>query len=296
MHPVLAVVLAVASAACYAVSAAIQHREASRQTGAGAALLAGLLRRRMWWTAQACTLLGALVHLAALGAGPLVLVQPIGVLALVLALPLGARFGGVRVTRRAWLGAGCVVTGLPAVLAMVPQPGGAAITATAPVVPFPVAAAVVAAAVGLAVLAAAAVKGRGPHAAAVLQAGAAALCFGLTSGSVKSLWVGAGGPVAVLVGLASVPIGIALAQHAYRDGGLGAPLAVQTLTDPVTAMAIGILALGEPLVTSPARVALGLTGIAVTVVGVALLSSPGARRAPAPRPVVAVPSVVQAGS
>src|SRR3954451_21854416 len=99
MHPVLAVVLAVASAACYAVSAAIQHREASRQDGTGAALLTGLLRRRMWWaaqagalrpgrrrrrwwgTAQAGTLVGALVHLAALAAGPLVLVQPVGVLA-----------------------------------------------------------------------------------------------------------------------------------------------------------------------------------------------------------------------
>src|SRR3954447_11998425 len=126
MHPVLAVVLAVASAACYAVCAAIQHREASRQVGAGAALLTGLLRRRMWWTAQACTLVGALGHLAALGARPLVLVQPaggpvvwvqrVGVLALVLALPVGARFGGVRVTGMAWAGAGCVVVGLPAVL------------------------------------------------------------------------------------------------------------------------------------------------------------------------------------
>jgi hypothetical protein len=296
MHPVLAVVLAVASAACYAVSAAIQHREASRQAGTGAALLTGLLRRRTWWTAQACTLVGALVHLAALAAGPLVLVQPVGVLALVLALPVGARFGGVRVTRVAWVGAGCVVLGLPAVLAMVPHRAGALITATAPVVPFPAAAAVVAAAVGLAALGAGVVKRRGRQTAAVLHAGGAALCFGMTSGSVKSLWIGAGGPVAVLVGLATVPIGIALAQHAYRDGGLGAPLAVQTLADPVTAMAIGILVLGEPLVTSPARVVLGLAGISVTVLGVALLSSRGARRAPTPRPAVAVPSVVQAGS
>jgi hypothetical protein len=292
VHPVLAVVLAVASAACYAVSAAIQHREASRQAGTGAALLTGLLRRRMWWVAQACTLVGALVHLAALGAGPLVLVQPVGVLALVLALPLGARFGGVRVTGLAWVGAGCVVVGLPAVLAMVPHRA----EGVAPIVPFPLAAATVGAAVGLAALGAAVVRRHRQQTAAVLHAGGAALCFGMTSGSVKSLWVGIGGPVAVLVGLATVPIGIALAQHAYRGGGLGAPLAVQTLADPVTAMAVGILVLGEPLVTSPARIALGLAGIAVTVLGVALLSSRGAQHAPTPRPAVAVPSVVQAGS
>jgi drug/metabolite transporter (DMT)-like permease len=293
VHPVLAVVLALASAACYAVSAAIQHREASRQTGDGAALLTGLLRRRMWWTAQACTLLGALVHLAALGAGPLVLVQPIGVMALVLALPLGARFGGVRVSRRAWAGAGAVVLGLPAVLAMVPHGGGV----EPPVVSFPLAAAVVAAAAAaVAAVAAAAVRRGRRQVSAVLHAGGAALCFGMTSGSVKALWIGAGGPVAVLVGLAAVPIGIALAQLAYRDGGLGAPLAVQTLADPVTAMGIGILVLGEPLVTSPARVLLGLSGIAVTVAGVALLSSRGAQRATTPRPLVAVPSAGQAGT
>jgi drug/metabolite transporter (DMT)-like permease len=285
VHPALAVVLAVGSAACYAVSAAIQHREASRQTGAGAALLAGLLRRRLWWTAQACTLLGALVHLAALAAGPLVLVQPVGVLALVLALPVGARFGGGRVTASAWAGAACVVVGLPAVLAMVPHHGEVG----APVVPFPVAAAVVGAVVALAAAGAAVVRHR-RQVAAVLHAGGAALCFGMTSGSVKSLWTGAGGPVAVLVGLATVPIGIALAQHAYRGGGLGAPLAVQTLADPVTAVAVGILVLGEPLVTSPARIALGVAGIAATAVGVALLSSRGARTAPLPPPAVAAPA------
>src|SRR3954454_10315509 len=289
MHPVLAVVLAVASAACYAVSAAIQHREASRQVGAGAALLTGLLRRRMWWTAQACTLVGALVHLAALAAGPLVLVQPVGVLALVLALPVGARFGGVRVTGMSWAGAGCVVVGLPAVLAMVPHRADV----VAPVVPFPVAAAVVGAAVAVAALVAAVIK-RHSQAAAVLHAGGAALCFGMTSGSVKSLWIGSGGPVAGLVGVAAGAIGIALAQHAYRDGGLGAPLAVQTLGDPVTAMAVGILVLGEPLVTSPARIALGLVGIAVTVLGVALLSARRARRTTTPRPAVAVPGVPRA--
>lgn len=296
MHPVLAVVLALASAACYAVSAAIQHREASRQTGDGAALLTGLLRRRMWWTAQACTLIGALVHLGALGAGPLVLVQPVGVMALVLALPLGARFGGVRVSRRAWAGAGAVVLGLPAVLAMVPHRGGDMAAPLPPVVSFPLAAAVVAAAVAVAAVGATAVRRSRRQVSAVLHAGGAALCFGMTSGSVKALWIGTGGPVAVLVGLAAVPIGIALAQLAYRDGGLGAPLAVQTLADPVTAMGIGILVLGEPLVTSPARVLLGLTGIAVTVAGVALLSSRGAQRATTPRPLVAVPSVGQAGT
>lgn len=294
MQSVLAVALALVSAACYAVSATIQHREASRQSGSGTALITGLMRRRTWWLSQLCTLVGALLHLAALGAGPLVLVQPVGVLALVLALPLSARFGGVQVTRRAWVGAISVVLGLPAVLAMVPHGP----VAEAPrVLPFPVAAAIVVGIVALAAVVAATVKHSHRRAAAVLQAGGAALCFGMTSGSVKALWIGAGGPVAVLVGVLSIPVGTALAQHAYRDGGLGAPLAVQTLADPVTAMSVGILVLGEPLITSPARLAIGLAGIAVTVAGVALLSARAAQpRTAEPRPLVGRPHAVQAST
>jgi hypothetical protein len=67
--------------------------------------------------------------------------------------------------------------------------------------------------------------------------------------------------------------GVVLAQHAYRANGLGASLAVLTLADPLCAAGIGILVLGEPIRTSPLHLALGLSGIAVTTFGVALLSA-----------------------
>ena len=102
VHHGLAVGLALASAVCYAVSAALQHHEAARQSGNGLHLVRALLRRPAWCAAVLASLLGALLHVGALGAGPLVLVQPLGVTALVFALPIGARLGRVRVSAWSW--------------------------------------------------------------------------------------------------------------------------------------------------------------------------------------------------
>ena len=68
------------------------------------------------------TLSGAALHVVALRFGPLTLVQPLGVSALVMALPLGAWFAGQRrVLRAEWAAAGAVVLGLLAVLTLAPR-------------------------------------------------------------------------------------------------------------------------------------------------------------------------------
>jgi hypothetical protein len=109
----------------------------------------------------------------------------------------------------------------------------------------------------------------------------AATCFGLTSGTVRAVWLGHATPAAVAAGLTSAGIGVALAQQAYRDGGLGAPLATLTLVDPLSAGALGVLILGETLNLTPTRLALAVCGGVATVVGVVLLSQrqPSARTA-----------------
>src|SRR5690348_12959390 len=131
VHHGLAVGLALASAVCYAVSAALQHHEAARQSGNGLHLVRALLRRPAWCAAVLASLLGALLHVGALGAGPLVLVQPLGVTALVFALPIGAWLQHVRVSRRSWVGAACVAVGLPGVLSVVPHRAGVGRAASA---------------------------------------------------------------------------------------------------------------------------------------------------------------------
>ncbi|GFN08753.1 hypothetical protein Smic_73090 [Streptomyces microflavus] len=96
--------------------------------------------------------------------------------------------------------------------------------------------------------------------------------------------------------------GLLLSQTAYR-GGLGAPLAVVTLANPVAAAAIGLALLGERLQGGPVSLVLALLGTAAAVRGVILLSraqaratDPGEVAAP-PVPVVdPVPSRVVIGS
>jgi drug/metabolite transporter (DMT)-like permease len=287
MHPQVAVVLAVASAFCYALSAVLQEREASRQQAGGLALMARLVRRRGWWAAIAATIVGALLHLAAVGTGPLVVVQPIGVSTLVIALVIGSRMGRSPVPARSWVGAACVVTGLPAVLAAVPPDalrtgnrlGGAAGYWQVAVV----LATIVAVALAVALLLGRVRRRRG---AAVAYAVAAAVCFGFTSATAKSIWLGHLDVQRVVVGLVVVTGGLLLAQHAYRDGGLGAPLAILTLLDPLTACAVGMLVLGEPFGTTPFTLALGVAGGIVTSIGVGLLAA---------RPVVGRPDDVPVG-
>ena len=135
---------------------------------------------------------------------------------------------------------------------------------------------------------------------AVMRAAVSGLCAGATSGLVRltfrlvqdgrSPWlIGA-----VLAAVVVLPVAsVLLLQTAYRDGGLDAGLSTQITADQVTAMAIGIVVLGE-------RFALGLSGgilavlsAVVAVAGLVTLirsgptpeqRAPAATAAPAPHP------------
>lgn len=93
----IAVVLSLVFTAAHASAVVAQARLAGR-TEPDAGVLR-LLGRGAWWSAVALNAGGALLHVAALKYGPLTLVQPLGALTLVAAVPLGARAAGRRVTR-----------------------------------------------------------------------------------------------------------------------------------------------------------------------------------------------------
>ncbi|HEV7965667.1 MAG TPA: hypothetical protein VGP57_24205, partial [Actinoplanes sp.] len=92
MTVVIAVLLCIASAVGYAAAAVLQERLAHRR-------IVALLRMPAWWLTIALNGVGALLHVGALRYGPLTLVQPLGVLTLVLAVPMGALGAGRRVSR-----------------------------------------------------------------------------------------------------------------------------------------------------------------------------------------------------
>lgn len=265
----VAVALSLVSAAAYATAAVAQARLAGR-TEASTGVLR-LLGRGAWWAAVALNAGGALLHVAALRYGSLTLVQPLGALTLVAAVPLGARAAGRRVTRTEWRGTVLTLLGLGALLLTA---GGAAPHDT---LSLPEALGV--GAVTMALVAGLSRPGTRPG---LRHAAASGITSGVASALTQTLTVAVTdhttGPVfswrlvivALLVSVFAMG-GLLLAQTAYR-GGLGAPLAVVTLANPVAASAIGLVLLGERLQGGPIGLLPALLGTAAAVRGVILLS------------------------
>ncbi|MEW2488689.1 hypothetical protein [Streptomyces sp. NPDC048411] len=295
----IAVALSLVSAAAYASAAVAQARLAGR-TDPGTGVLR-MLGRGAWWSAVGLNAGGALLHVAALKYGPLTLVQPLGALTLVAAVPLGARAAGRRVTRTEWRGTILTLLGLGALLLTA---GGSA--------PHDTLSLAEALAVGAATMAVVAGLSRPGARPGLRHAAASGITSGVASALTQTLTVAVTdhtGPlfswrlvtVALLVSAFAMG-GLLLSQTAYQ-GGLGAPLAVVTLANPVAAAAIGLALLGERLQGGTIALVPALLGSAAAVRGVVLLSraqdgaTPSAYRArieaePAP----SVPSRVVIGS
>jgi len=268
-HVAAAVGSALASTGCYAVSAVLQEREASRSAVGGLALLRALIGRAVWWVAVLATGAGGGLHILALAVGPLSVVQPIGVLTLVWALPINAVLTR-RVTPGAeWRAVAVVVAGVCLTLSVLPHHGpgvrlslGALLGTSA----------VTAALVGMLIALSARLHGRGGP---ILSAVAAAICAGFAAAMWRVAFKAAA-PFALtaLIGVVAAGAGLALAQLAFRRGGLGAPLATVILVDPLVAVGLGVALLGEPVVLSPLTATLGLVGVFATSGGIWVLARP----------------------
>jgi drug/metabolite transporter (DMT)-like permease len=113
----MAALLALLSAFCFALAAALQQRGQFTLADAGAAVkgLAGLVRLLavpVWLLGTLVLLLGYATQGGALDRGKLVVVQPLLVTTIVWALPLGHWLTGQHIARKQVLGAAIVVVGL----------------------------------------------------------------------------------------------------------------------------------------------------------------------------------------
>jgi drug/metabolite transporter (DMT)-like permease len=281
---VIAVALSLVSAVAYAAAAVAQERLAARNADSGAGLWR-LLGTGSWWGSVGLNASAALLHVAALKYGPLTLVQPLGALTLVAAVPLGARLAGRRVTRGEWRGTALTLAGLAALL----------VTATGPApddtLTLPEALAVAGATAALIGLLA-----RRRARPGLRHATASGVASGVASALTQTVTVAVtdrSGPlldlrvimVALLVA-AFAAGGLLLSQTAYR-GGLGAPLAMVTLSNPVAAAVIGLTLLGERLQGGFLGLALALAGAVLAARGVILLT-----RATLPDPAEVLGAVV----
>ncbi|WP_406334734.1 hypothetical protein [Streptomyces sp. NBC_00203] len=270
-----AVVLSLFSAVAYAAAAVAQERLASRSPGSGTL---GMLTRGAWWWSVALNASAALLHVAALKYGTLTLVQPLGALTLVAAVPLGARVAGRRVSAVEWRGTALTLIGLAALL----------VTASGPapddVLSVPQALAVAGTTAML--IGGLSRPGTRPG---LRHATASGFASGVASALTQTVTVAATDRsdsllsaqvvVVALLVAAFAAGGLLLSQTAYQ-GGLGAPLAVVTLANPVAAVVIGLSLLGERLQGGAAGALLALVGAGIAAWGVVTLS----RSTPDPDP------------
>ncbi|MFF7775000.1 DMT family transporter [Streptomyces tanashiensis] len=237
----LSVALALASAVAYAAAAIVQERVAASAAGPRYAPL----RSPAWWVSVLLNGIGATLHVAALAYGPLSLVQPLGALTIVFALPMAALFVGRRAGRRAWRGALMATVGLAGLLSLTT---GAEARSLSDGERWLLAGATFAAVAVL--FTAARVVGRSVLRSVVLAA-AAGVAFGMASVLTKSVaeeWTSTA-PLAEWTGLvvlsAFAVTGLLLSQASYRGAGLAAPLATVTVVNPVVAAAVGVTLFGE---------------------------------------------------
>jgi drug/metabolite transporter (DMT)-like permease len=101
----LVVSLAVLAAVFLAIGIVVRQRatmDVPLEHGVSSVMFLTLLRRPLWWAGTAAAVAGYIFQALALAKGSLLLVQPLLVSALLFALPLSARLANRRVTRGEW--------------------------------------------------------------------------------------------------------------------------------------------------------------------------------------------------
>ncbi|GGV65189.1 membrane protein [Streptomyces griseoloalbus] len=267
----LSVLLSFVSAVAYAGGAIVQEQVAVSSPDAQQY---APLRRPGWWAAVALNGLGGLLHVVALAYGPLSLVQPLGALTIVFALPMAALFVGRKAGATAWRGAIMATVGLAGLLSLVGASDAQSLDTAQRV-----AAALGTAGAVVALMIAARAVHRHPAVRSILLATASGVAFGMSSVFTKTVavdWTG-GVTAADLPSLAVIGVlataGMLLSQASYRGAGLAAPLATLTVVNPVVAAAVGITMFGETFRYGTTGTALALSCGVVAAGGLILLTT-----------------------
>lgn len=266
---VLAVLLSLVSAVAYAAGAIMQEHVAA----ATPARPYAPLHHAGWWFAVSLNGFGAVLHVVALAYGPLSLVQPLGALTIVFALPMAALFVRRKAGATAWRGALMATAGLAGLLALAGDAG----SHTLGTGQRGVLAAATLGTIALIFLVAQTIHR--PVLRSVLLAAAAGVAFGIASVFTKTVatsWEWAR-PLVQWPSLALISVlaigGLLLSQASYRGAGLAAPLATVTVINPVVAAAVGITMFGESFRYGVLGTVLALGFGALATSGLILLTS-----------------------
>ena len=264
----LVVVLSLCAAIAMAIGIVVRQRatiDVPSDQGVSVVMFRTLLRRPLWWAGTAVAILGYVFQALALIKGSLLLVQPLLVSALLFALPLSARLAHRRVRRSEWLWAG-VLTASLAVFVLLARPGPQAAVATLPVI---------------------AVRVEGWQR-AVAVAIAVGVLFGVVAVLTKvvmhtldergflSTMITPAPYALVILGVFAV----LLQQSAFHAGALQMSVPTMLVLEPVVAVFLGAILLGEELNAGRYEaIALTFAIAAMTAASVALGRDQGAYEA-----------------
>ena len=269
------VFLALISALLFALGTVLQQKAGmdAMAGGTSSGLLVRMARHRLWLAGIACDIGGFISQAAALRLGQLAVVQPLLVLSVVFALPLGARLSDQRVGRREAAAAALVVGALAGFLAIANPSGGRSEVAVSQWVVAGVACGAIC--VPLSLLGR---HGPAPRRAALLGA-AAGILFALSAALTKSVvdelhfglvhvitnWE----PYALcVVGYVSMTFN----QLALNTRALAATIASSTAVDPVVSVALGLALFDEHLHASGLQATVAFVALAAALLGVTILA------------------------
>lgn len=272
----MVVVLSLAAAICYAAGYVLQYHEA-RSVPEGLSFspkaLATLARHPLWVLGILVMFGGNGLQAAALDHGSLAVVEPLLTTSLLFALPISAAWRGERLSRKEWLSAVLVCTGLGLLLGVgAPTAGGFDMSARTWLVTM-----LSGWALALSMVAASR-RVRWPTPRAALLGLACGVLFGLEDALTPYLLhVVSQQPLSllwawqlymfVLCGI----YGVVTMQAAYNAGPLTAGLPTMSVGEPIVGMLVGVFALGEHLGTSTTALTLEIVAAVMMVAGTWLL-------------------------
>lgn len=285
MSLVVAVPFGVAAAVAYGAATAVQHSAAHTGTGeVDARGLVRLARDPRWLLSVGGDGLGLLLQVVALSTGPVVLIQPLLVLAIPVSLPIGYLLGGPRPRASDLLACLAIIASLAVFLLLLGRPGGARAATPRAIIATVVAALVVGA------LLCSAVRGRGAGLRAGVYGGVAGAWFGmvgvlLNAAAHLAHRAGLGALLTHVAGLATVlgavvlgVLGMVLTQLAFQVGTLAASFAANESAAPVVAVVLGALLLHERVPVGGLRVLVYLLCLVVIVGAAVWLATPRSGR------------------
>lgn len=282
MFRALAILLSILAAVALAFGAQFQNdsvtKNADKQTGeksgVGFKNLLKLVRNPRWLTGMSFLSGGAILQITALTMAPLIVVQPIGALALVITSLLNARSTKTAITRATWFAIGLCTIGIAVFVALATTIGDdeRALTDGDLLTLLGVISAVLSVFCVLFFL----TRKRATALNFILGAGIL-YGFGITfikaviqrtaQGNVEWLTI-----CCVLAAIGAIAFGAWFVQNAYASGPPDLVIAGLTVIDPMVAISIGIIVLGEASNASFEAMLIFIGSGATAALGVWLLS------------------------